>query len=47
MDKEKALAITKDRINNLRGFIPENESEVKIAKETLEYLEFVKKMLEE
>lgn len=46
MDKKKALAITIDRIGNLRGFIPANESERKVAGETLEYLEFVKKMLE-
>ncbi len=47
MDKKKALAITIDRIENLRGFITSNESERKIANETLEYLEFVKKMLED
>lgn len=47
MDKKKALAITIDRIGHLRGFIPANESERKVADETLEYLEFVKKMLED
>ena len=46
MDKEKALAITIDRLGNLRSFIPSNESERKIAEETIEYLQFVRKMLE-
>lgn len=47
MDKKKALEITKDRINNLRHFIPTNKSEQKIAEETLEYLEFIEKLLED
>ena len=47
MDKKRALAITIDRIGNLRGFIPANESERNVADETLDYLEFVKKMLED
>lgn len=38
--------ITKDRIGNLKEFTPNNRSEVYIVAETLEYLEFVEKILE-
>lgn len=46
MDIERAVLITRDRIENLERFIPDNKSESNIAKETLEYLKFVEKMLE-
>ena len=38
--------ITKGRIGNLKEFTPNNRSEVYIVAETLEYLEFVEKILE-
>ena len=47
MNKIKALEITKDRIDSLKYFPPENESEKKLKIETLEYLEFIKEMLED
>lgn len=47
MNKQKALKIAKNRIESVNRFIPENESESKIAAETLEFLIFVKKMLED
>ena len=47
MDKMRALEITNDRIESLKIFIPENESQKKIADETIEYLKFVKTFLEE
>lgn len=47
MDIKKAKEITKDRIESMKKFIPSNESETRIAKETLEYLEFIEKLLEE
>lgn len=47
MNKERALEIAKDRIEALQSFVPTNESEVKISKETMEFLIFVKEMLEE
>ena len=47
MNKEKALKIAKDRIETLQSFVPTNESEIKIAKETMEFLNFVKEMLED
>lgn len=46
MDKVKALAFTKDRIECLSTFIPSNESEKNTAIETMEYLKFIEKMLE-
>ena len=46
MDIKKALEITRDRIENLKSFTPRNISEERIAKETLEYLEFIEKLLE-
>ena len=45
MDINRALLITKDRIGNLKEFKPNNRSEVYIVAETLEYLEFVEKIL--
>lgn len=47
MDKQKALEIAKDRIESLQKFIPANESEKKTAEETLEFLKFVERMLED
>ena len=47
MDKQKALEITKDRIENLNKFIPTNESESEIANETLEFLKYIEKILED
>lgn len=46
MDINRALLITKDRIDNLKGFTPNNRREAYIVAETLEYLEFVEKILE-
>lgn len=46
MDINRALLITKGRIGNLKEFTPNNRSEVYIVAETLEYLEFVEKILE-
>lgn len=46
MDIEKAILITRDRLESLKRFAPSNASEVRIAAETLEYLEFVEKLLE-
>lgn len=46
MNKREALEIAKDRIENLKKFVPENKSETQIASETLEFLTFVKEMLE-
>ena len=45
MELEEAIKITRDRIKNLRLFIPENESERKIKSETMEYLKFIKELL--
>lgn len=47
MNKVRALEITNDRIESLNRFIPENESQKKIADETIEYLKFIKTLLEE
>lgn len=47
MNKQKALEITQDRIANIKHFVPTNESEQNIAKETLEYLRFIEKILED
>jgi hypothetical protein len=46
INKIKALEITKDRIDSLNYFTPENESEKRILTETLEYLKFIKEILE-
>ena len=47
MNIEKALLITKDRIENMKLFIPSNPSEVRIKEETVEWLDFIEKILEE
>lgn len=47
MDIKKALEITRDRIECLDKFVPTNESEIKTAFETMEYLQFVEKLLNE
>lgn len=46
MDINRALLITEDRIDCIKKFIPSNASEVRIVTETLEYLEFIEKILE-
>lgn len=46
MDLNRAILITRDRIESLKRFAPSNASEVRIAAETLEYLEFVGEILE-
>ena len=47
MDKQKALDFTIDRIESIKQQTYTTESERKIANETLEYLKFIKNMLEE
>ena len=47
MDIKKALEITRNRIECLDKFVPTNKSEVKIGLETMEYLQFVEKLLVE
>lgn len=47
MNKARALQITEDRIESLKQFTPSNKSEENIAKETLEYLNFIKDLLTE
>ena len=47
MNKQKALEITKDRIENLNKFIPTNKSEAEVANETLEFLKYIEKILED
>lgn len=47
MNKQKALEIAKDRIENIKKFTPTNENEKKITEETLEFLRFIKKLLED
>lgn len=47
MNKEKALEITKDRIYTISKSTYETESKRKIAQETLEYLKFIEKILED
>ena len=46
MKIEKALEITKDRIEGIEKFTPDNQNEAQIAKETLEYLKFIENLLE-
>ena len=46
MDKEKALDFTIERIDSIKRQTFTNESELKSANETLEYLEFIKNLLE-
>lgn len=45
MNKARALLITEDRIENMEKFTPSNASEAYIAKETLEWLYFIKNLL--
>lgn len=47
MDNQKALEIARDRIESISKFIPANESEKKVTEETLEFLKFVEKLLED
>ena len=47
MNKQRALEFTKDRIYTISKATYETENERKIAQETLEYLVFIEKMLEE
>lgn len=47
MNIKKALAITRDRIENMEQFIPSNLSEAKIAEETMMWLKFIEKLLSE
>lgn len=47
MNKQKALEIAKDRIENLNKFIPADKSEAIIAEETLEFLKYIEKILED
>ena len=47
MDKEKALDFTIERIESIKRQTFTNESEIKSVNETLEYLEFIKSLLEE
>ena len=46
MNIQKALEFTKDRIESISASIYTKESERKIADETLEYLKFIKHILE-
>lgn len=46
MNRERALEIARDRLDKLDMFQPENESEVKVLKETKEFLEYVECILE-
>lgn len=46
MNREEALKFAQDRIDGIkRHFTAKNESEKKIAKETIEFLEYVKEVL--
>lgn len=47
MNNKKALEIARDRIESISKFIPANESEKKSAEETLEFLKFIEKLLED
>lgn len=47
MDKEKALLIARDRIENINKSIFYSETEKEIAEETVKFLKFVEKVLEE
>lgn len=47
MNKEKALEFTNERIENISKTVYNNPMEREIAKETLEYLKFVKGLLED
>lgn len=46
MNIQKAILITKDRIENMKLFIPSTPSEVLIKEETEEWLKFIEKILE-
>ena len=46
MNREEALRIARDRLEKLDMFHPENESEMKILKETREFLKYVEHILE-
>lgn len=46
MSIEKAILITKDRIENMKLFIPSTASEAWVKEETEEWLKFIEKMLE-
>lgn len=46
MNKQKALEFTLDRLNSVERFIPRNESETKIQEQTIEYLQYIKSILE-
>ena len=47
MDKQKALEITRERIEGIKTGIYENEMQREIANEMLEYLRFIEKILED
>ena len=47
MNKEKALEFTNERIENISKTVYDNEMERRIAKQTLEYLMFIKDLLED
>ena len=46
MNIQKAILITKDRIENMKLFIPSTPSEVWIKEETEEWLNYIEKILE-
>ena len=46
MNIQKAILITKDRIENMKLFIPSTPSEVWIKEETEEWLKYIEKILE-
>lgn len=46
MNTQEAILITKDRIENMKLFIPSTPSEVWIKEETEEWLNYIEKILE-
>lgn len=46
MNTQKAILITKDRIENMKLFIPSTPNEVWIKEETEEWLNYIEKILE-
>lgn len=46
MNTQKAILITKDRIENMKLFIPSTPSEVWIKEEAEEWLNYIEKILE-
>ena len=46
MTKQKALEFTLNRLDCVERFIPRNESETKIQEQTIEYLKYIKSILE-